>query len=109
MDWCFTAMEGQGGLEQMDAVLSPGERETGSSGQQMRQRYSDSWINPGVTGLPFQSHSVIGRSRGSNTKGGKVARDKSNKFKVAPESMSSNTGLGRPGRQREIRKETSEC
>jgi len=39
-DWCFAAMEGQGQSEQMGAALSPGERETGLSGQQMRQRYS---------------------------------------------------------------------
>ena len=52
---------------------------------------------------------MIGRSRGSNTKGGKAARDESNKFEVAPESMSANTGSERPGRLREIRKETSEC
>ena len=38
-----------------------------------------------------------------------MARDESKKFKVAPESMSADTGSGRPGRVREIRKETSEC
>src|SRR5882724_9360714 len=70
---------------------------------------TDSWINPAVTGLPSKRHSAIGRSRGSITKGGKVARDKSTKFEVAPESMSADTGSGRPGRVREIRKETSEC
>ena len=46
---------------------------------------------------------------GSNTKGGEVARDRSKKFEVAPESMSADTWSGRPGRLREIRKETSEC
>ena len=46
---------------------------------------TDSWINPAVAGLPLKRHSAIGRSRGSNTKGGKAAREKSRKFKVAPE------------------------
>ena len=49
------------------------------------------------------------QSRGSNTKGGEAARDESKKFEVAPELMSVDTGSERPGRQREIRKETSEC
>src|SRR5882724_5282474 len=69
---------------------------------------TDSWINPVVTGLPLKRHNVIGRSRGSNTKVGKVARDESKKFEVAPKSMSADTGSGRPGRVREIRKETSD-
>jgi len=70
---------------------------------------TDSWINPAVAGLPSKRHSAIGRSRGSNTKFGDAARDESKKFEVAPESMSADTGSGRPGRAREIRKETSEC
>jgi len=37
-----------------------------------------------------------------------MARDESKKFEVAPESMSADTGSERPGRVREIRKETSE-
>jgi len=52
---------------------------------------------------------VIGRSRGSNTKGGEVAIDESKKFEVAPESISADTGSERPGRIREMRNETSEC
>ena len=52
---------------------------------------------------------MIGQSKGSNTKGCEAARDKSKKFKVAPKSMSADTGSERPGRQREIRKETSDC
>src|SRR5882724_10089953 len=71
--------------------------------------FTDSWINLAVVGLPSKRHNVIGQSRGSNTKGGKVARDESKKFKVASESMSTDTGSERPGRVREIRKETSEC
>jgi len=51
----------------------------------------------------------MGQSRGSNTKVGEVARDESKNFEVAPELMSADTGLGRPGIQRETRKETSEC
>src|SRR5882724_6319233 len=70
---------------------------------------TDSWINLAVAGLPSKRHNVIGRSRGSNTKVGEVARDKSKKFEVAPESMSADTGSGRPGSRREMRKETSEC
>src|SRR5882724_9988280 len=70
---------------------------------------TDSWINPAVAGLPSKRHSAISRSRGSNTKFGDAARDESKKFEVAPESMSADTGSGRPGRVREIRKETSEC
>jgi len=38
-----------------------------------------------------------------------VARDESKKFEVAPKLMSADTGSERPGRRREIRKETSEC
>ena len=71
--------------------------------------FTDSWINPAVTGLPSKRHSAIRQSRGSNTKGGKAVRDKSEKFEVAPKTMSVDTGLKRPGRLREIRKETSEC
>src|SRR5882724_9876046 len=71
--------------------------------------FTDSWINPAVAGLLLKRHSVIGGSRGSNTKIGKVARDRSNKFEVAPKLMSADTGLDRPGSQREIIKETSEC
>ena len=52
---------------------------------------------------------MTGKSRGSNTKLGKVARDESKKFEVVPKSMSSDTGLERPGIWRETRKETSEC
>ena len=62
--------------------------------------FTDSWINPAVTGLPSKRHRAIGRSRGSNTKVGEVARDKSKKFEVAPESMSADTGSERPGRVR---------
>jgi len=69
---------------------------------------TDSWINPAVAGLPLKRHSAISRSRGSNTTVGEVARDKFKKFEVAPESMSADTGSERPGRVREIRKETSE-
>jgi len=71
--------------------------------------FTDSWINPAVAGLPSKRHSVIRQSRGSNTKGGEAARDESKKFEVASKSMSADTGSERPGRQREIRKETSEC
>jgi len=71
--------------------------------------FTDSWINPAVAGLPSKRHNAIGKSRGSNTKVGKAARDESKKFEVAPESMSADTGSERPGRVREIRKETSEC
>ena len=49
--------------------------------------------NPVVAGLPLKRHSAIRQSRGSNTKGGKVARDEYKKFEVAPESMSADTGL----------------
>jgi len=42
--------------------------------------FTDSWINPAVTGLPSKRHNVSGQSRGSNTKGGKAARDESKKF-----------------------------
>jgi len=39
------------------------------------ERFTDSWINPAVEGLPLKRHSAMGRSRGSNTQLGKVARD----------------------------------
>ena len=54
-------------------------------------------------------HSVMGRSKGSGTNIGKVARAESKKFDVAPKLMNADTGLGRPGIQMETRKETSEC
>ena len=38
-----------------------------------------------------------------------MARDESKKFEVASKLMSADTGLEGRGRQREIRKETSEC
>ena len=38
-----------------------------------------------------------------------MARDESKKFKVAPELMSTDTGLARPGILMRTRKETSEC
>jgi len=69
--------------------------------------FTDSWINPVVAGLPSKRHNVIRRSRGSNTKVGDMARDKSKKFEVAPKSMSADTGSERPGRVREIVR--SEC
>src|SRR5882724_9978439 len=71
--------------------------------------FTDSWINPAVTSLPSKRHNAIGRSRGSNTKGGEAATDESNKFEVAPKLMRADTGSERPGRVREKRKETSEC
>jgi len=58
--------------------------------------FTDSWINLAITGFPLKRHSVTGKSRGPNTKVGEVARDKSKKFKVAPELMSADTGLERP-------------
>src|SRR5882724_7073520 len=71
--------------------------------------FTDSWINPAIAGLPSKRHNVIGKSRGSNTNGGKAARDKSKKFEVAPKSISADTGSEEPGRVREMRNETSEC
>jgi len=38
-----------------------------------------------------------------------VARDKSKKYEVALKLMRADTGSERPGSQREMRKETSEC
>src|SRR5882672_2864791 len=70
---------------------------------------TDSWINPTVTGLPSKRHREMGRSKGSVTKRGELAREESKKFEVAPESMSADTGSGRPGIQMRTRKETSEC
>jgi len=70
---------------------------------------TDSWINPAIYGLPLKRHSATGLSNGSSTEVGKVARDESKKFEVAPESMSADTGSERPGIWRETRKETSEC
>src|SRR5882672_10561796 len=51
----------------------------------------------------------MGRSKGSVTKRGESAREESKKFEVAPESMSADTGSGRPGISMKTRKETSEC
>ena len=58
---------------------------------------TDSWIKPAVVGLPLKRHREMGWSKGSITKRGESAREESKKFEVAPESMSANTGLGRPG------------
>ena len=60
------------------------------------ERFTDSWINPAIAGLQSKRHSVMGKSNGSSTKVGEMARDESNKFKVAPESMSADTGSERP-------------
>jgi len=98
----------QGQLGLMGAALSPGERETGSSGQQMNRDLHRLMMNPAITGLPSKRHSAIGKSRGSNTKVARWPEIESKKFKVAPESMSADTGLERPWRRSEIRKETSE-
>src|SRR5467141_800540 len=51
----------------------------------------------------------MGRSKGSITKRGELAREESKKFEVAPESMSADTGSERPGIRMRTRKETSEC
>src|SRR5882724_8662281 len=93
----------------MGATLSPRERDWVKQSANKTEIFTDSWINPAVAGLLSKRHNVIRRSRGSNTKVGEVARDESKKFKVAPKSMGSDTGSERPGRVREIRKETSEC
>ena len=45
----------------------------------------------------MKSHSEMGRSRGSSTKVGEVTREESKKFEVAPELMSADAGLERPG------------
>ena len=63
----------------------------------MTEIFTDSWIKPVVAGLPLKRHRKTGRSNGSGTKTGKESRDKSKKFDVAPESMSADTGSGRPG------------
>src|SRR5882724_46883 len=102
-------MEGQGRSGLTGAVSSPRERDWVEQSANKTEILTDSWINPAVAGLPSKRHSAISRSRGSNTKFGNAARDESKKFEVAPESMSADTGSGRPGRVREIRKETSEC
>jgi len=60
------------------------------------ERFTDSWINLVVTGLPLKRHSAMGRCNGSSIKIGKEARDKSKKFDIAPELMSADTVLGRP-------------
>jgi len=96
-------------LGQTGAASSPGERDWVEWSANKTEIFTESWINPAVTGLPSKRHSAIRRSRGSITKGEEVARDESKKFEVAPESMSTDTGLERPGSRREIRKETSEC
>ena len=68
----------------------------------MIETFTDSWIKPAVAGLPSKRNRARGRSKGSNKKSGKAARDESKKFEVAPESISTDTGLERPG----IRKRT---
>jgi len=75
----------------------------------MIETFTDSWINPAVAGLPSNRHRVRGKSKGSDMKSGKAAREESKKFEVAPESMSTDTGSERPGIQTRRRKETSEC
>src|SRR5882724_1802491 len=93
----------------MGATLSPRERDWVKQSANKTEIFTDSWINLAVAGLPSKRHNAIGRSRGSNTKVGEVARDESKKFKVAPESIKAYTGSGSPGSRREMRKETSEC
>jgi len=79
-------------LEQTGAVLSPGERDWEEWSANQTKIFTDSWIHPPVAGLPSKMYSAIGKSRDSNTKVGEAARDESNKFKVAPELMSADTG-----------------
>jgi len=64
---------------------------------------------PGSHRLAIEEAQCDWAIQGFQYKSGKVARDKSKKFEVAPESISADTGSERPGRVREIRKETSEC
>ena len=60
------------------------------------------WITQDWARLVSKCHGgVMGHNR-------KVARDRSKKFEVAPESMSANTELGRPGILMRTRKETSD-
>ena len=54
----------------------------------MIETFTDSWINPAVTGLPSKRHRARGQSKGSDMKSSKVAREDSKKFEVAPELMS---------------------
>ena len=75
----------------------------------MIETFTDSRINPTVTGLPSNRHRARRQSKGSDTKSGKVAREESKKFEVVPKSMSTDTGSERPGIQMRTRKETSEC
>ena len=86
-------MEGHGQSEKMGAVSSPGERDWVKWSANEMEIFTDSWRNPAAAGMPLKRHSVIGRSRGSNTKGGKVARVESKKLEVAPKSISVDTGL----------------
>jgi len=79
------------------------------SGQQTRQRYYRVMDKPSSHRLAIKEAQCDKEIQGFHYKGEEVARDESKKFEVAPESMSTDTGLERPGSRREIRKETSEC
>ena len=59
---------------------------------------------PGGCRLAIKEAQCDRTIQGFQYKGGKVARDKSKKLEVAPESMSADTGSERPRRVREIRK-----
>jgi len=59
--------------------------------------------------LAIEEAQCDGAIQCSSTKMGKVARDNPKKFDVSPESISTDTGLGRHGIQMGTRKQTSEC
>ena len=88
LDWCFTGW--------VQLCHQERERDWVEWSANETEIFTDSWINPAVAGLMLKRHSVIRRSRGSNTKGGEAARDESKKFEVAPKSISADTGLERP-------------
>jgi len=108
--WCFAAMEGLGQSEQMGAASSPGERETGQVVSKQdrdihrlmdkpsgcRLAIKEAPVQLGDPGVPIQRVVRWPEMSLRNSK-------------VASELMSTDTGSGRLGRLREIRKETSEC
>jgi len=69
LDWCFTAMEGQGQSDGQVQLRHQGERDWVEQSANETEILTDSWINLAVAGLPSKRHSAIGRSRGSQYKG----------------------------------------
>src|SRR5882724_730390 len=102
-------MEGQGRSGLM-GVVSHQERERLGRAVSKRDRDINRLMDkPGSRRLAIEEAQCDRSIQGFQYKGWRSGQRRVQEFKVAPELMSADTGSGRLGRVREIRKETSEC